>query len=238
MGRCALDPDEAFENGRGRVARGRSFLRRSHSANLAVRHRLSLITAQLCQQRPSVRSTASIRAADSRNPTYLHASEQGLSVFVSRSKTDQAGHGTTIGIAAPTSGPPAVEEDGTVGLLDAGVAWVRSRDLLGAHGIVDGPAWRGIDRYGRRLRAAGLHRNSIAAIIARRAPPPDSKTLSGGVGTACAAGSPPKPSPPGSPSATSSATAAQLVPHVWSPPAVTRTSGARRPRCETAQHTA
>ena len=41
--------------------------------------------------------------------------------------------------------------------------------LLGSHGILDGPAWRGIDRYGRRPRAGGLHRNSIAEIIKRRA---------------------------------------------------------------------
>ena len=34
----------------------------------------------------------------------LHASEQGLSVFIGRSKTDQAGHGTTLGIRRPHPG--------------------------------------------------------------------------------------------------------------------------------------
>ena len=98
----------------------------------------------------------------------LHASEAGLSVFVRRSKTDQAGHGTTLGIAAPprTDQPPEGDE---LGLLDAGAAWVRWRNLLGAHGITDGAAWRGVDRYDRRPRAGGLHRNSIAEIIKRRA---------------------------------------------------------------------
>ena len=97
----------------------------------------------------------------------LHASEQGLSVFVARSKTDQTGHGTTLGIAAPESGVGEGNDEST--LLDAGAAWVRWRDLLGSHGILEGPAWRGIDRYGRRPRAGGLHRNSIAEIIKRRA---------------------------------------------------------------------
>jgi integrase len=97
----------------------------------------------------------------------LHASEQGLSVFIARSKTDQAGHGTTLGIAAPESAVGEGSEEST--LLDAGAAWVRWRDLLGSHGILDGPAWRGIDRYGRRPRAGGLHRNSVAGIIKRRA---------------------------------------------------------------------
>ncbi len=114
----------------------------------------------------------------------LHATEQGLSVFVRRSKTDQTGHGTTLGVAAPTRTGPTTrvetqdeaagdgEGEGAgeeSGLLDAGAAWVRWRNLLGAHGILEGPAWRGIDRYGRRPRAGGLHRNSIAGIITRRA---------------------------------------------------------------------
>ena len=42
-------------------------------------------------------------------------------------------------------------------------------DLLGSYGILDGPTWRGIDRYGRRPRTGGLHRNSVAEIIKRRA---------------------------------------------------------------------
>jgi integrase len=99
----------------------------------------------------------------------LHASEQGLSVFIARSKTDQSGHGTTRGIAAPTPETTTGEGNEESMLLDAGAAWIRWRDLLGAHGILDGPAWRGIDRYGRRPRTGGLHRNSIAEIIKRRA---------------------------------------------------------------------
>ncbi|GAA4828566.1 site-specific integrase [Actinomycetospora corticicola] len=99
----------------------------------------------------------------------LHASEQGLSVHLSRSKTDQHGTGATIGIAAPSPEVSAGEGSGESTLLDAGAAWTRWRDLLGSHGITDGPAWRGIDRYGRRPRAGGLHRNSIAEIIKRRA---------------------------------------------------------------------
>lgn len=99
----------------------------------------------------------------------LHASEQGLSVHLSRSKTDQHGAGTTIGIAAPSPEAAVGEGSGESTLLDAGAAWNRWRDLLGSHGITDGPAWRGIDRYGRRPRAGGLHRNSIAEIIKRRA---------------------------------------------------------------------
>ena len=99
----------------------------------------------------------------------LHASEQGLSVFIARSKTDQAGQGTTLGIAAPSSETAAGEGSAESTLLDAGAAWIRWRDLLGSHGILDGPAWRGIDRYGRRPRTGGLHRNSVAEIIKRRA---------------------------------------------------------------------
>jgi hypothetical protein len=38
--------------------------------------------------------------------------------------------------------------------LDAVAAWVRWRDVLGSHGSITGPAWRGIDRYGRRPRPA------------------------------------------------------------------------------------
>lgn len=103
--------------------------------------------------------------------TDLHPGEQGLAVHLARSKTDQTGHGTTIGIAAPATTSAAGEQDEAAqrALLDAGAAWARWRDLLGAHGILDGPAWRGIDRYGRRPRTAGLHRNSIAEIIKRRA---------------------------------------------------------------------
>jgi integrase len=53
--------------------------------------------------------------------------------------------------------------------LDAVAAWSRWRALLGSHGIITGPAWRGIDRHGRRPRAGGLTRNHIRLIIIRRA---------------------------------------------------------------------
>jgi integrase len=53
--------------------------------------------------------------------------------------------------------------------LDAVMAWRRWKQVLGGHGLIDGPAWRGIDRYGRRPRATGLTRNSIRLIIIRRA---------------------------------------------------------------------
>ena len=65
-------------------------------------------------------------------------------MFIARSKTDQTGHGTTLGIAAPDTAVGEGNEEST--LLDAGAAWVRWRDLLGSHGILEGPAWRGIDR--------------------------------------------------------------------------------------------
>jgi hypothetical protein len=58
----------------------------------------------------------------------LHASEQGLSVFIARSKTDQTGHGTTLGIAAPSSDATMGEGSEESTLLDAGAAWVRWRD--------------------------------------------------------------------------------------------------------------
>ena len=101
--------------------------------------------------------------------TELHASDQGLSVHLSRSKTDQHGTGVTLGIAAPGLAATSGERTEESMLLDAGAAWIRWRGLLGSHGILEGPAWRGIDRYGRRPRAGGLHRNSIAEIIKRRA---------------------------------------------------------------------
>lgn len=54
-------------------------------------------------------------------------------------------------------------------LLEVGAAWVRWRDRLGAQGILDGTAWRGIARYGTRPQTGGLHRGSVAEIIKRRA---------------------------------------------------------------------
>jgi integrase len=53
--------------------------------------------------------------------------------------------------------------------LDVVTAWRRWKQLLGSHGVITGPAWRGIDRYGRRPRSSGLCRDSIRLIICRRA---------------------------------------------------------------------
>jgi hypothetical protein len=115
--------------------------------------------------------------------------DEGLAVHLPRSKTDQTRAGATIGITASTPGgqstcesdkpapltgevdalapAPGAVSPGTVS-LDAVAAWIRWRRLLGGHGIITGPAWRGIDRYGRRPRAGGLTRNSIRLIILRR----------------------------------------------------------------------
>jgi integrase len=106
--------------------------------------------------------------------------DDGLAVHLRRSKTDQVGSGITIGIAAsPSASRPdlsdapdadAADLDGAATVsLDAVGAWLRWRGLLGSHGIITGPAWRGIDRYGRRPRAGGLTRNSIRLIVIRRA---------------------------------------------------------------------
>jgi integrase len=48
-------------------------------------------------------------------------------------------------------------------------AWVRWRNRLASHVFHTGPAWRAIDRYGRRPRPARLTTKSLDAIIARRA---------------------------------------------------------------------
>uniref|UniRef100_UPI003F4971F9 hypothetical protein n=1 Tax=Pseudonocardia sp. CA-138482 TaxID=3240023 RepID=UPI003F4971F9 len=107
----------------------------------------------------------------------------GLAVHLRRSKTDQTATGTTIGI---TTSPPPDRGDQTDPTdrgdqtdhddeaappvsLDAAAAWSRWRARLGSHGIITGPAWRGIDRYGRRPRAGGLTRNHVRLIIVRRA---------------------------------------------------------------------
>jgi integrase len=101
--------------------------------------------------------------------------DDGLAVHLRRSKTDQTGTGTTIGITrSPASPRPTSPDEIGAGAargvcLDAVAAWAHWRSLLGSHGIITGPAWRGIDRYDRRPRATGLTRNSIRLIIVRRA---------------------------------------------------------------------
>jgi integrase len=97
--------------------------------------------------------------------------EEGLVVFLRRSKSDQTGTGVRIGIATHPSSQDSDAPLDTDGVsLDAAAAWSRWAGLLGAHGITTGPAWRAIDKYGARPRASGgLHRNSIRRIITARA---------------------------------------------------------------------
>jgi integrase len=125
--------------------------------------------------------------------------DDGLAVHLRRSKTDQTGTGATVGITStPGPHRPRLEQidgddpvpdthaegeelaDGQAGdhrqrlgtadvSLDVVTAWRRWKQLLGGHGLVTGPAWRGIDRYGRRPRSSGLTRNSIRLVILRRA---------------------------------------------------------------------
>jgi hypothetical protein len=99
----------------------------------------------------------------------LHASEQGLSVFIARSKTDQAGHGTTLGVAAPAA-------DTTAGRA----ATIRRCSTPVPPGCGGGtcsaptasstaPPGGGSTATAAAPAPAGLHRNSIAEIIKRRA---------------------------------------------------------------------
>jgi integrase len=85
--------------------------------------------------------------------------DDGLLVHLRRSKTDQAGAGNTVAITATAPEDP----------FDAVAAWVRWRNQLAAHAFHTGPAWRAIDRYGRRPRPTRLTTKSLDAIIARRA---------------------------------------------------------------------
>jgi integrase len=88
--------------------------------------------------------------------------DEGLLIHLRRSKTDQSATGATVAI---TSTDPSEDLDP----LDAVTAWVRWRDRLAAHVFHTGPAWRPIDRYGRRPRPTRLTPKSRDAIIARRA---------------------------------------------------------------------
>jgi integrase len=85
--------------------------------------------------------------------------EEGLSVHLRRSKTDQAAVGAAIGITASDPGDP----------LDAVTAWLRWRNRLAAYAFHAGPAWRAVDRHGARPRPTRLTTRSINAIVARRA---------------------------------------------------------------------
>lgn len=46
---------------------------------------------------------------------------------------------------------------------------MRWRNRLASHGLHTGPAWRGIDRYGRRPRATRITPKHLGVIVARRA---------------------------------------------------------------------
>lgn len=91
--------------------------------------------------------------------TDLAVSEDGLTVHLRRSKTDQTGAGDAVGITA-------TDPDGP---LDAVTAWTRWRNRLASHGIHTGPAWRPVDRYNRRPRATRLTTRSLSTILTARA---------------------------------------------------------------------
>ena len=78
----------------------------------------------------------------------LELSDDGLRVTIRRSKTDQEGHGRTIGIPA----------GGRLRVVEALTSW------LAAAGIVSGPIFRPINRHGQVLPAA-LSGFSVAAIV-------------------------------------------------------------------------
>jgi integrase len=91
--------------------------------------------------------------------TDIVTTDDGLLVHLRRSKTDQTGTGRTVAITTTDPDDP----------LDAVAAWMRWRNRLAAHVFRTGPAWRAIDRYGRRPRPTRLTPKSLDAIIARRA---------------------------------------------------------------------
>jgi len=91
--------------------------------------------------------------------TDIVTTDDGLLVHLRRSKTDQTGAGRTVAITTTDPDDP----------LDAVAAWVRWRNQLAAHAFHTGPAWRAIDRSGRRPRPTRLTTKSLDAIIARRA---------------------------------------------------------------------
>ena len=127
---------------------------------------------------------AALRAADLAGMRIQdqRLTDEGLAVHLRRSKTDQTGatigitasplpayqgtdHDTGADTGASQQQPPTPERV----CLDVVTAWRRWKQLLSAHGLITGPAWRGIDRYGRRPRTGGLTRNSIRLIVIGRA---------------------------------------------------------------------
>ena len=142
--------------------------------------------------------------------------EEGLSVHVRRSKTDQLAAGAVIGIAASPPGDP----------LDAVAAWLQWRERLAGHGFHAGPAWRPIDRYGRRPRPTGMSTKALSAVIGRRTTAAGLAGDYGGI--RCGAGSPPPRWPPGPRSGRCSATASGPRRRRWLP-MWTRRSGSPSP---------
>ncbi|MGI4793491.1 MAG: site-specific integrase, partial [Janthinobacterium lividum] len=78
----------------------------------------------------------------------LDRSDAGLRVTIRRSKTDQEGHGQTIGIPA----------GGKLDVVGAVVAWIE------AAGITGGPIFRPVNRHGQVLPMA-LTGTTVAAIV-------------------------------------------------------------------------
>lgn len=87
----------------------------------------------------------------------LTTGDDGLRVFVAKSKTDQEARGHTRGLAYG-------EELQTCPVR----AWGAWRELLSKAGVVAGPAFRQVDRWGH-LGDAPLTPQSIAIIVKRRA---------------------------------------------------------------------
>lgn len=114
---------------------------------------------------------------------------RGLAVRLRRSKTEQTGRSITVGITASEL------PDGSPDPLDAIAAWVRWHNLLRAHCITRGPAWRGVDRYGRRPRQHRLQHQAINLTGSRRAAAAGLEGEYGG--TRCGGASPRAPSRPG-----------------------------------------
>jgi hypothetical protein len=125
---------------------------------------------QAAARSPRRRCAASSRWKAALRTDYLHrldigdiaTTDDGLLVHLRRSKTDQTGTGGTIAITTTNPDDP----------LDAVAAWVRWRNRLASHVLHTGPAWRAIDRYGRRPRPTRLTPKSLDAISPAAPTPP------------------------------------------------------------------
>lgn len=106
----------------------------------------------------------------------LHVTERGY-------RCTCLGRRPTKPAKAPPSVSPPHQHSTVGGRTEAANSAVGCRGGVGA--LIDVPAWRGVDRYGRRPRSGGLHRNSVAEIIKRRAAAAGLTTPHCGAGTAC-----------------------------------------------------